>query len=104
MHIQDSIITTLPVFKLGDPLKKVIQFFKSATYSHIAVMDGEVFVGVLEKNDLDNFEADKRVEEYRYQLATFFVRKDTSWLDVLETFSKNEAISEEHTSELQSRE
>ncbi|HLT50755.1 MAG TPA: CBS domain-containing protein [Arenibacter sp.] len=91
MHIQDSIITTLPVFKLGDPLKKVIQFFKSATYSHIAVMDGEVFVGVLEKNDLDNFEADKRVEEYRYQLATFFVRKDTSWLDVLETFSKNEA-------------
>lgn len=91
MHIQDSIITTIPVFKLGDPLKKVIQFFKGATYSHIAVVDGDTYVGVLEKNDLDNFEADKRVEEYRYQLETFFVGKETSWLDVLETFSKNEA-------------
>lgn len=91
MHIQDSIITTIPVFKLGDPLKKVIQFFKGATYSHIAVVDGDVYVGVLEKNDLDNFEADKRVEEYRYRLETFFVGKETSWLDVLETFSKNGA-------------
>ena len=91
MHIQDSIISTLPVFKLEDPLKKVIQFFKSATYSHIAVVEGDFYVGVLGKNDLDNFEADKRVEEYRYQLETFFVRKDTSWLDVLGAFSKNEA-------------
>lgn len=91
MHIQDSIITTIPVFKLGDPLKKVIQFFKSATYSHIAVADGDVYVGVLEKNDLDNFEADKRVEEYRYQLDTFLVRQDASWLDVLGAFSNNGA-------------
>ncbi|MCM4169492.1 Inosine-5'-monophosphate dehydrogenase [Arenibacter antarcticus] len=91
MHIQDSILTTLPVFKVTDSLKKVIQFFEQATYSHVAVVDNEVYLGVLEKNDLDTFEEDKQIEDYRYQLATFFARPEASWLDVLEAFSKNDA-------------
>src|SRR5690606_38616277 len=49
------------------------------------------FIGVLDENDLDNYERDKKIEDYRYNLETFFVRKETSWLDVLEIFSKNEA-------------
>jgi len=91
MNIQNNIIVTLPIFKVGDSLKKVIKFFNESNYSHVAVVEGNIFIGVLEENDLDNYEKDKRVEDYRYNLGTFFVRKDTSWLDVLEIFSKNEA-------------
>jgi CBS domain containing-hemolysin-like protein len=91
MNIQNNIIVTLPIFKVGDPLKKVIKFFNESTYSHVAVVEGNVFIGVLGENDLDNYEKDKRIEDYRYNLETFFVRKETSWLDVLEIFSKNEA-------------
>tara|TARA_R110002050_G_scaffold159747_1_gene289171 strand:+ start:2576 stop:3187 length:612 start_codon:yes stop_codon:yes gene_type:complete len=76
---------------VGDTLKKVIKFFNESTYSHVAVMEGNVFIGVLDENDLDNYEKDKKIEDYRYNLETFFVRKETSWLDVLEIFSKNEA-------------
>ena len=91
MNIQNNIIATLPILKVSDSLKKVIKFFKDSTYSHIAVVEDNLFIGVLDEKDLDNYEGDKKIEDYRYNLETFFVRKETSWLDVLEIFSKNEA-------------
>lgn len=91
MPIQSHILTSLPVFKIEDSLKKVIDFFKNSTFSHIAVVEKGRFLGVLSENDLENFEIDKKVSDYRYNLESFFVRKDTNWLDVLETFARNEA-------------
>ncbi|GGW40112.1 CBS domain-containing protein [Arenibacter certesii] len=91
MQIQDSILTTVPVFKVTDSLKEVIQYFNQTAYSHVAVEDDGLYIGMLEKNDVDNYGADKIIEEYRCQLATFFARPEASWLDVLELFSKNEA-------------
>ncbi|SMG07408.1 CBS domain-containing protein [Arenibacter troitsensis] len=91
MNIQNNIVATLPIFKVGDSLKKVIKFFNESNYSHVAVIEENVFIGVLDENDLDNYDKDKKIEDYRYTLETFFVRKETSWLDVLEIFSKNNA-------------
>lgn len=91
MYIQTHILTNLPVFKVGDSLKKVIQFFKGHTFSHIAVAEEGRFLGLLSENDLETFEEGKKIEDYRYELETFFVRKDTNWLDVLEKFARNEA-------------
>lgn len=91
MLIQSRIITTIPVFKVNDSLKKVIQFFKANTSSHIAVTEDDRFLGVLSERDLATFETNKKIEDYRYQLESFFVREDTLWLDVLEAFARNEA-------------
>ena len=91
MHIQTHILTNIKVFEVGDSLKKVIRFFKDHTYSHIAVAEKGRYLGVLNENDLETFEEGKKIEDYRYNLETFFVRKDTNWLDVLEMFARNEA-------------
>lgn len=91
MLIQSHILNTIPVFKVQDSLKKVIEFFKNTTFSHAAVVEEERFLGILSENDLENFEADKKIEDYRYNLEAFSVRKETNWLDVLETFARNEA-------------
>lgn len=91
MKIHSHILSNIPVFKVEDSLKKVIEFFKDHTYSHIAVVEKGRFIGVLTENDLENFKINERIEDYRYNLETFFVRSDTNWLDVLETFSRNEA-------------
>jgi hypothetical protein len=61
------------------------------TFSHIAIVEGDRFLGVFNENDLKNFEVDKKIEDYRYNLESFFVKKDASWLDVLEIFARNEA-------------
>ncbi len=91
MHIQTHILTNIEVFEVGESLEKVIRFFKDHTYSHIAVAEKGRYLGVLNENDLETFEEGKKIEDYRYNLETFFVRKDTNWLDVLEVFARNEA-------------
>lgn len=91
MHIQTHILGNIPVFQIGDSLNKVINFFKDTTYSHAAVVEKNVFLGVLSENDLETYERDKIIEDYRYNLEHFVVRKETNWLDVLETFARNEA-------------
>ena len=91
MHIQDHIVSTIPVFEVDDQLSEVIHFFKETTHSHVAIIEKDSYLGVLDENDLEQFETDKTVDEHRYDLGTFFVRKDTNWLDVLETFARHEA-------------
>lgn len=91
MYIQDQIITTVPVFEVSETLKEVIQFFEETTYSHVAVTENGVFLGLLSEMDLACFEPEKSIEDFRYELENFFVTKETAWLDVLEMFSRNEA-------------
>ncbi len=91
MQIETHIIKNIPIFKMEDPLEKLVQFFMDNTFSHVAISDGSTFLGVFNENDLENFEMDKKIGDYRYNLESFFVRKDTSWLDVLETFARNES-------------
>lgn len=91
MQIQTHIITTIPVFEANEPLEDLVQFFMENTYSHVAIVQEKKFLGVFNENDLENFNIGKKIEDYRYNLETFFVRQETNWLDVLETFARNEA-------------
>lgn len=91
MKIHNHILPNIPVFKVEDSLEKVIRFFHDHTYSHVAVTEKDRFIGVLSEEDVENFKIEDKIENYRYNLETFFVRRDTNWLDVLETFSRNEA-------------
>ncbi|WP_375323611.1 CBS domain-containing protein [Flagellimonas sp. GZD32] len=91
MYIHDKIINTVPIFEVSETLKDVIALFEETTYSHVAVTENGVYLGLLSENDLACFEPEKAIEDFRYELEHFFVRKETSWLDVLEMFSRNEA-------------
>ena len=91
MQIQTHIITSIPTFEVNAPLENLVQFFMENTFSHVAIVQEKKFLGVFNENDLESFGVDKKIEDFRYNLESFFVGKDTSWLDVLETFAKNEA-------------
>lgn len=91
MNIHNQIITTLPVFDIETSLSKVIDFFVETTFSHVAITENNIFLGLLSENDLACFEAHQKVEQFRFDLERFFVTKETSWLDVLEKFARNEA-------------
>lgn len=91
MQIQNQIITTVPIFEVSETLKEVIQFFEETTFSHVAVTENGTYIGLLSENDLACFEPGKKIEDFRFELETFSVTKDTAWLDVLEMFSRNEA-------------
>ncbi|WP_339838852.1 CBS domain-containing protein [uncultured Maribacter sp.] len=91
MHIQEHIITNIPVFEIKDTFEKVLEFFQDTTYSHVAIVEDGRFLGVFSENDSEALLPETKIEEFRYDLQSFFVRGDTNWLDVLEAFARNEA-------------
>lgn len=91
MDIQSQLLDNLPVFEVKENMEKVIGFFDQTTCSHVAITNNNVFLGVLAENDLPYFEADKKIEDYTHNFENFFVTNETSWLDVLEIFARNEA-------------
>ncbi len=91
MQIQNHIITNIPVFQVQDTFEKVLEFFKENTFSHVAVCEKGRYLGVFSENDLDVVDSKAKIDDYRYDLEAFFVRKDTLWLDLLEVFARNEA-------------
>lgn len=91
MQIQNHIITNIPVFQIQDTFEKVLEFFKENTFSHVAVCEKGRYLGVFSENDMDVVDSKAKIDDYRYDLETFFVRKDTNWLDLLEVFARNEA-------------
>ena len=91
MQIQNQILTTLPLFRLSDSMEEVIRFFEETTFSHIAVVEDDIFIGLLAEKDLGCFDPEKKIEQFRINFEAFHVSKETSWLDVLEKFARNEA-------------
>ncbi|MDO1513541.1 CBS domain-containing protein [Maribacter confluentis] len=91
MHIQEHIITNIPVFEIKDTFEKVLEFFQDTTYSHVAIVEDGRFLGVFSENDTAALLPSTKIEQFRYELEGFFVRRDTNWLDVLESFARNEA-------------
>lgn len=91
MHIQEHIITTIPIFKIEDTFEKVLEFFRDTTYTHVAIVEEGRFIGLFSENDSDDLLPETHIETLRYELESFFVRADTNWLDILEAFARNEA-------------
>lgn len=77
--------------KTTDLIADTQDFFSEIAYSHFAVLDGTLYLGSLAADDLENFDSDKLVADYRYGLEGFFARETMNWMDVLEVFAKNEA-------------
>ena len=64
-------------------------FFMDACYSHFPVLEEGIYIGSIVADDLETFDTDKKVGDYKYTLEPFFVRPNMIWLDVLEVFGKN---------------
>ena len=59
------------------------------SFSHFPVVEEDVYIGCIIKDDLETFDGDKKVADYRFTLEPFFARTTMIWLDVLEVFAKN---------------
>jgi len=91
MQIQQHIINNIPVFDIKDSLNKVKAFFNENTYSHIAITEADKFAGMFSENDIALLDTNLTIEDCRYDLQMFFAKGNTTWLDVLETFARNDA-------------
>jgi Mg/Co/Ni transporter MgtE len=78
-------------FSMNESVTEIQDFFADINYSHFPVMDSDVYLGCISAVDIETFETQKRISDYRYALEGFFVRTTMSWLDVLEVFARSNA-------------
>nr|WP_314897641.1 CBS domain-containing protein [uncultured Flavobacterium sp.] len=67
----------------------VQDFFNELHFSHFPVVEEGIYIGSIVSDDIETFDRDKKVIDYRFTLEGFFTRTNTIWLDVLEIFAKN---------------
>ena len=73
----------------NDSIADVKVRFASLTCTHLPVVENDFLIGNISEDDVQAFESERTIGDYRYALDTFFVKTTTNWLDVLETFSRN---------------
>lgn len=64
-------------------------FFLEVPFSNFPVLQEGIYIGCIAADDVETFDMDKPLSDYRYFLEGFFARKSMMWLDVLEVFAKN---------------
>jgi predicted transcriptional regulator len=78
-------------FSNTDTVSEIQDFFVDVNYSHFPILENDVYIGSISSVDIETFEGDRPITDYRYAVEGFFVRTTMSWLDVLEVFARNNA-------------
>jgi CBS domain-containing protein len=88
-EITDYITNDYKAIDSQETIAAVQDFFLDVPFSHFSVLNEGVYLGSIAADDVETFDADKKVVDYKYTLEGFFARKNMIWLDVLEVFAKN---------------
>ena len=88
-EISDYITNDYKAIDSQETIAEVQNFFEEVSFSHFSVLNEGIYMGCIASDDVEIFDDDKKVDDYKYTLEGFFARKNMIWLDVLEVFAKN---------------
>lgn len=88
-EITDYITNDYKALDCQETIADVQDFFMDVPFSHFSILNEGVYIGSIAADDVDTFDSDKKIADYKYALEVFFARNNMIWLDVLEVFAKN---------------
>lgn len=80
----------LKPLSITETIADVQDFFSDLNYSHFPVMENEIFVGSISRDNAELMNSNTSIGDNKYELDRFYVREKMIWLDVLEVFAQNE--------------
>ena len=89
--ITDFINNQVKPLQVGDAIADAENLFLDFNYTHFPVIEEEIFIGSIAKDDVEIFPVTNSINEHKFSLHRFFVRNNMNWFDVFEEFSKNNA-------------
>ncbi|KQB38086.1 acetoin utilization protein acuB [Flavobacterium sp. L1I52] len=89
MEITNYITNDFKPIDSQETIEVVRDFLGDFNFSHFPVVEHGVYIGSISAEDVETFDEQKKVADYKYSLETFFIRTDALWLEVLEVFAKN---------------
>lgn len=87
--ITDFINNQYKALQVSATVADAADLFLDVDYSHFPILEHDIFLGSISKEDTDLFSGSDVINDHKYNLTRFFVRNDMNWFDVLEEFSKN---------------
>jgi Mg/Co/Ni transporter MgtE len=89
--LKDYISNDYKAIDTQETIGDVQIFFDDVSFSHFPIIEEGIYIGSIVSEDIETFDSDKKIADYRYTLEHFFARNNMIWLDVLEVFAKNHA-------------
>lgn len=89
MEITNYITADFKPIDSQESIAVVRDFLGDFNFSHFPVTEDGIYIGSISAEDVETFEEQKKVADYKYSLETFFIRTNALWLEVLEVFAKN---------------
>ncbi|MBA0882866.1 CBS domain-containing protein [Flavobacterium undicola] len=89
MEITNYITTDFKPIDSQETIGTVRDFLVDFNFSHFPIVEEGIYIGSISAEDLETFEEQKKISDYKYSLETFFIRTNAIWLEVLEVFAKN---------------
>ena len=90
MMLNQHIINDLTPLEADAKISELRVVFNQLTYSHIPIQKNGVFLGCLSENDIYCFDSDKIINDILYAIEGFYVKKNSTWLNVLGEFASND--------------
>jgi len=92
MPLSNYIINDVKPLLVTDKMSDLQMLFNQLTYSHMPIQDANgTYLGCISENDAYCFEKEISLTDCAYATEGFFVRKNATWLSVLEVFAQNNA-------------
>ena len=90
MILNQHVINDLTPIEADTKISELRVVFNQLTYSHIPIQKNGVFLGCLSENDIYCFDSDKIINDILYAIEGFYVKKNSTWLNVLGEFASND--------------
>jgi len=88
-EIKDYITNDYKALNSNANIASVQDFFHELNFTHFPVLEEGIYLGSIAAEDIETFDGDKSIADYRFTLEGFYARHSMIWLDVLEVFAKN---------------
>lgn len=90
MQALDYILKDIKPIRITDKVEKVQILFKQVNFTHLPVINKDIFCGSLAKSDLEFFNnTDQKIDQLKNVFKPLYVFENFTWFEVLQTFANN---------------
>ena len=91
MQTSDYIAKDVKALSLKSTVKNAQNLFNQLTFTHLPVVENNIYLGVISEADVSNLEDnDRTLDDVRYLFDTFFADVNANWFELLKEFATNE--------------
>jgi len=92
MATSDYITKDVQALTLNDTVSTVKKRFNRLTFTHLPIVNGNQFIGLISENDIQAIVNDQdKLSAFEYVFQSFYANKETNWFELLKIFALNDA-------------